>query len=70
MVLLRKTEIGTLWSVGFVWFLKILFLGNVYTRHGARTYNSKIKNHMLYPLSQRGVPDSLVLIKAGHSAQD
>ena len=39
----------------FVCF-KILFLNNLYTQCGARTYNPEIKNHMLYQLSQPHIP--------------
>ena len=40
----------------FTFFLKILFLSNLYTQHGARTHNLEIKSHMLYWLSQPGAP--------------
>ena len=35
-------------------FFKIL--GNLYTQHGARTHNPKIKSHMLHQLNQPGAP--------------
>lgn len=35
---------------------KILFLSNVYTQHGARTQNPKIKSRMHHQLSQTDAP--------------
>lgn len=40
----------------FFIFLKDFFLSNLYTQHGARTHNPKIKSPLLYQLSQRGAP--------------
>ena len=37
-------------------FFKILFLSNLYTQHGAQTYNPEIKSRMLDQLSQSGTP--------------
>ena len=37
-------------------FLLILFLSDFYIQHAARTYNLKIKSHMLYQLGQPGAP--------------
>ena len=41
--------------------LKILFLSNLYTQHWAWIYNSKIKSHLLYQLSQPGTPIFVIL---------
>ena len=45
-----------------VGFLKILFLGNFYTQHGAWTYNPDIKSSMLYQQSQLGAPQAFLKI--------
>ena len=42
------------------WFFKILFLSYLYTQHGAQTQNPQIKSHMLFWLSQPGVPNKAI----------
>ena len=37
-------------------FLSIVFLSNLYTQCGAWTYNPDIQSHMLFQMSQPGVP--------------
>lgn len=37
-------------------FFKILFWINLYTPHGAQTYNPETKSHLLYELSQSHAP--------------
>ena len=45
----------------------ILSLRNLYIQYGAWTHNPKIKNHMLYCLSQPGTPQFWVLCSPGLS---
>ena len=40
--------------LGFLLFLKILFLSNLYTQRETRTHNLKIKSQTIYRLSQAG----------------
>ena len=48
----------------FFIFLKDFFLSNLYTQHGARTHNPKIKSPLLYWLSQPGTPKCILYICA------
>ena len=42
-------------------FLKILFLSNLYPQCGARTHNPEIKSHELHLLSQSGTSSQYIL---------
>lgn len=42
-----QVEIYLVVPGGSVLYFKVLFLSNLYTRHGARNHNSEIKSHML-----------------------
>ena len=45
------------WNFPILLFLKILFLSNLYTQHGAPTHNPEIKGCSLQWLSQLGTPE-------------
>ena len=42
-----------------IYFLEIVFLSNLYTKHGTQTHDPEIKSHMLYWMSQSGAPRKL-----------
>lgn len=43
------------------YFISFIYLNNLYSECGARTYGPKIKSHMLFQLNQLGSPSFAVL---------
>ena len=44
-----KNWLDSGWGLGtYIFLVKILFLSNLYTQHGAQTHNPKIKNCKLH----------------------
>ena len=39
-----------------IFLIKKIFLSHLYTHHGAQTHDPEIRSHILYRLSQPGVP--------------